>query len=167
VARPKRFELLTPRFVVLGSPLIWQAFIANRAQNRPSRINGMADHLQTRRPLIGRHWAQCKVPISRQSTCRLNPWRCRRCHCWSLRQQRMPEPIKPEEPAALPLVSANIAQIAIFDAGSRPVADAEASALSRDRGRHITFFVDHFSFNAVDEVQPNGHVSFKGSGGAK
>jgi hypothetical protein len=44
-----------------------------------------------------------------------------------------------EDRAALPLASANIAEIAILDAGSRPRADAEASAPDRDQSSRILF----------------------------
>jgi hypothetical protein len=47
MARPKRFELLTPRFVVWSSTLILLSFSANRAQSRALQINTLVLELQT------------------------------------------------------------------------------------------------------------------------
>ena len=50
MARPKRFEVLTPRFVVRGRTSILLGFSANRTQKGPLRINALAAELQTRIP---------------------------------------------------------------------------------------------------------------------
>jgi hypothetical protein len=47
VARPKRFELLTPRFVVYTTALIRRDFSANRRLDQALRINALAGWLQT------------------------------------------------------------------------------------------------------------------------
>jgi hypothetical protein len=47
MARPKRFELLTPRFVVYTTALIRRDFSANRRLDQALRINALAGWLQT------------------------------------------------------------------------------------------------------------------------
>jgi hypothetical protein len=47
MARPERFELPTPRFVVYGYPLILNRNSANLGQISPRRINGLSSILQT------------------------------------------------------------------------------------------------------------------------
>jgi hypothetical protein len=54
MARPRRFELLTPRFVVRGRTLILASFSANGAQSSPLRINTLVAELQTKNVTRGR-----------------------------------------------------------------------------------------------------------------
>jgi hypothetical protein len=65
LARQKRFELLTPRFVVYRCPLILNGDSANRGQNGPRWVNGLPRILQTIRSMLGQHLPVPPIGIAR------------------------------------------------------------------------------------------------------
>jgi hypothetical protein len=88
MARPKRFELLTPRFVVYTRALILRHFLANRTRNRSPRINRLAVRLQTissegqpprvsgsrpSRPIASQ--AHLQIPVEAELACSARPRR--------------------------------------------------------------------------------------------